>query len=112
MKNETTPSTREPLYEVVWPLGRSAADRPTRLSPPIVDLSGKTIGELWNHRGHSEVFFPIIRETLQERFPGIKFVHYDTFGDIHGSNEAEVIAALPENLRKYGVEAVIAGVGV
>ncbi len=112
MKHQTTGPGHEPVYEVVWPLGRAAAGPPMRLSPPISDLSGKTIGELWSHRGDSDAFFPIIRESLQQRFPDIKFVHYDTFGDTHGANEAEVIADLPKLLRQYGVDAVISGVGV
>ncbi|MDO8673265.1 MAG: hypothetical protein Q7O66_17805 [Dehalococcoidia bacterium] len=112
MKNDSTYAAREPVYEVVWPLGRSAAGPPMRLSPPILDLSGKTIGELWSHRGDSDAFFPIIRESLRQRFPDIKFVHYDTFGDTHGANEAEVIAGLPGLLRQYAVDAVISGVGV
>ncbi len=41
------PTLSEPVYEVVWPLGRSAYD--TRApNARIADLSGKTVGELWD----------------------------------------------------------------
>ncbi|MBI4628260.1 MAG: hypothetical protein HY729_06090 [Candidatus Rokubacteria bacterium] len=44
----TTTANREPLYEVVWPLGPAAA--PTAaLASRTPDLRGRTIGELWDY---------------------------------------------------------------
>ena len=100
----------EHRYEVVWPLGKSAyqAVPPTRR---ISDLSDKTVCELWDWLFRGNELFPIVRESLAKRYPGINFVDYTVFGNIHGQGEAEVIAALPDLLREHGCDAVISAVG-
>lgn len=110
MKDRANQSGREPTYEVVWPLGRLAVERVT-LSPPVTDLSGKTVAELWDMRFRGNEMFPVIREQLQARYPGIKFVDYSVFGDTHGPKEAEVVAAIPGLLREHGCDVVISAVG-
>ncbi|MBI2908488.1 MAG: hypothetical protein HYX92_12660 [Chloroflexi bacterium] len=100
----------EPTYEVVWPLGRSAYET-LPLASRKDDLSGKTVCELWEWLFRGDEIFPIVRELLSQRYPGIKFVDYTAFGDTHGAKEKAVIAALPEMLRKQGCQAVISGVG-
>jgi len=74
-------------------------------------LAGKTIGELSHGGFRDQEIRPIVEETLARQFPGIKFIDHTVFGNIHGRDEAEVVAALPENLRKHGVDAVISGIG-
>lgn len=111
MRKETTRSAREPSYQVVWPLGRSSVSLSIEPGPPISNLGGKTIGEVWNSAFKGNQMFAIIRERLRQRFPDVKFVDFDVFGDIHGPDEAEVIAALPGLLRQHGCDAVITGVG-
>ena len=100
----------EAKYKVVWPLGKSAYEiaSPAYHDP---DLKGKTICELWDFAFRGDEIFPAIREALLERYPGIKFVDYATFGNIHGTKEAEVIAALPGRIREHGCEGVISGIG-
>ena len=110
MRSETTPG-REPLYQVVWPLGRAVVSSPVKLSPPVSDLRGKTVAEVWDYGFKGDQVFAIIRERLRQRFPGVKFVDYGTFGNIHGPHEREVIANLPGLLRQHGVDAVISGIG-
>ncbi|MFC1534467.1 hypothetical protein ACFL7M_14000 [Thermodesulfobacteriota bacterium] len=100
----------EPGYEVVWPLGKSAYQMVTP-GPRLSDLKGKTICELSDMGFKAEEVFPIIREILRDRYPGIKFVDYNNFGNTHGSHEAEVIASLPDKLSKQGCDAVISAVG-
>jgi hypothetical protein len=100
----------EPLYEVVWPLGRSTIGvKP--LAPRVKSLSGITIGGLWNQLFKGDVLLSEIVRLLQKRFPGIELVDHASFGDIHGRHEAAVVADLPEKLRKYGCGAVISAVG-
>jgi len=100
----------EPAYEVVWPLGRSHWD--TRApNERVADLRGKTICEIWDHVFRGERIFPIIRAMLQKLYPGIKFIEYDKFGDTHGPNQKQVLAALPGLLEQYDCDAVISGVG-
>jgi hypothetical protein len=101
----------EPIYEVTWPLGRSTV-KEIKAKPRISDLSKATIGHL-SHYGFRHLDMkPIIEETMEERYPGIKFVGPDEFGDIHGPlHGKETLPALPGNLKKYQVDAVITGVG-
>lgn len=110
MVSETNKATAGPIYEVVWPLGKMAAARPT-LNPPVSDLSGKTVCELWDKLFKGDEMFLLIREKLRERYPGIKFIDYTVFGNTHGPKEAEVVVALPDLLRKHGCDVVISGVG-
>lgn len=102
--------SREPLYEVVWPLGKSHWDtRP--LNPALPDLNGKTVAEIWDRVFRGEEIFPAIRAALKKRFPDVRFIEYDQFGDTHGVNQKQVLAELPELLRSRKVDAVISGVG-
>ena len=100
----------EPVYEVVWPLGKSTF-RKRPLAARIPDLNGMTVGTLWNQLFKGDVLFSEIKKLLQKRFSGIKFVDPSLFGDIHGKDEASVVAALSENLRKHGCDAVLSAVG-
>ncbi len=110
MAEHTKHSGEVPVYEVVWPLGRTVSEVVTP-SSPVSDLRGKTVGELWDWLFRGDEMFLLIREKLRERYPGIKFVDYAVFGNTHGRKEAEVTAALPDLLRKHGCELVLSGVG-
>ncbi|MBI4247555.1 MAG: hypothetical protein HY614_10265 [Candidatus Rokubacteria bacterium] len=105
----TTPG-REPVYDVVWPLAPSAA-APAALAARSRDLAGKTVGELWDYLFKGEEIFPLIRKALAGRYPGIRFVEYETLGTIHGRDEAELAATLPGLLRTHGCDAVISAIG-
>ncbi len=102
----------EPLYEVVWPLGRCVSP-PVTLAPSLRDLNGKTVCEFWGWVYRGDQIFPIINEELRKRYPGIKIVDYQKTGDSHGNNimERDYVARLPEMFSEYGADAVIAGVG-
>lgn len=100
----------EPKYEVVWPLGRTVFET-LPLARRDDDLSGKTVCELWEWLFRGEEIFPLLREELAKRYPGIKFVEYSVFGDTHGSRERELMTVLPDLLRRHGCDAVISGVG-
>ena len=100
----------ESEYKVVWPLGKSAY-KTVSLKSRIVDLRGKTICELSHSAFRDQEVRPLLREALSKRYPGIKFVEYSDFGNIHGPKEDDVIATLPTKLREYGCDAVISGIG-
>ncbi len=100
----------EAIYDVVWPLGKSHWDK-RDLNPGIGDLNGRTIGEVWDRVFRGEEIFPAIRAALKRRYPRVRFVEYDTFGDTHGVNQRQVLADLPARLREHGVDAVVSGVG-
>jgi hypothetical protein len=101
---------QETGYSIVWPLGKSLA-QPVKLAPRISDLSNKVICEISDYGFRSEEIFPLLREQLSKRYPGIKFVEYTNFGNTHGPQETEVIATLAEKLHQYNCDAVISGVG-
>jgi hypothetical protein len=104
------PNISEAVYEVVWPLGKSIYD--TRDSTARVgDLDNKVVGELWDGLFRGEEIFPMVRERLKARFPGIRFVTYDVFGNIHGPQQRELLAHVPELLAKHGVDVVISAIG-
>lgn len=103
-------SMAEAIFEVVWPLGRSVYE-PVHLSHRLPDFQGKTVCELWDWVFRGDEIFPILRELLSRRYPGMEFVGCETFGNIHGPKEREVVAALPELLRRHKCDVVISGVG-
>jgi len=98
------------MYEIVWPLGGSAATQ-VSFAPRVVDLAGKTVGELWDELFRGELIFPFLRDHLRRLYPGIRFVGYEAFGSTHGRGEAELMASLPTLLRERGCDAVISAVG-
>lgn len=97
-------------YEVVWPLGKAISETVIP-APRIENLEKITVCELSDFGFRAEEIFPLIRASLSERYPGIKFIEYSNFGNIHGPREAEIIAGLAEKLHQYGCGAVISGVG-
>ncbi|MBC2665848.1 hypothetical protein H7F51_09955 [Novosphingobium flavum] len=101
----------EPKYQVVWPLARSAVTQ-VEAKPRIADLSGITVGHLSHGGFRDHEIRPIVEEVLAERYPGIRFVGPAEFGNIHGPRGGhEELAALPGNMKKYGIDAVITGIG-
>ena len=100
----------EPVYEVVWPLGRLTAP-PIELAARPTDLREMTVAELSDYGFRAEAIFPILRELLSKHYPGIRFVEYTEFGNTHGPDEVRIIAGLTDKLKALGCDAVISGVG-
>jgi hypothetical protein len=101
----------EPVYEVLWPLGRSTVTE-IEAKPRVSDLSKATIGHLSHYGFRHDEMRPVIEDVLRERFPGITFVGPDEFGNIHGPRHGrDTLPVLPDKLREHGVDAVITGVG-
>ena len=96
------------VHHVVWPRGNKTVE-PTELAPRLDTLAHKTVGELWDDLFRGDEVFPILREELARRYPGVRFVRYEEFGSTHGADEHRVIAELPDRLREFGVDAVISG---
>jgi hypothetical protein len=104
------PPSHEPAYDVVWPLGKPAyATRAP--NERVADLSNKVVAEMWDYLFRGEEIFPILREELTARYPGIQFVSYGTFGNLHGPNQRELVAQAPALLKQYKVDAVISAIG-
>ena len=96
------------MERVLWPRGqRTVTARP--VAPRLDTLAGKTVAQLWDDLFRGDEIFPLLESALAQRFPGVKFVGYRTFGSTHGAEEHGVLASLPARLREHGVDAVISG---
>lgn len=96
--------------EVVWPRAKKVVESSV-FAGRYGSLEGKTIGELWDRIFRGDELFPLIETELEKRYPGIKFVNHEVFGNTHGSKEAQTIAALPQKLKENECDAVISGMG-
>lgn len=97
-------------FEVVWPRGQRI-DSGARLAKRLETLEGKVVAELWDWIFKGDILFDVWEQELAKRYPGIKFISWKEFGEIHGANEKEVLASLPEKFKQFGVDAAIVGVG-
>jgi hypothetical protein len=97
-------------YDVVWPRGKRV-DVGGKLAKRLKSLEGKVVAELWDWIFKGDVIFDVFEKELAKKYPGIKFVSWREFGEIHGANEKAVLEALPTKLKEFGVDAVICGVG-
>src|SRR4029077_19263467 len=102
-----TRSDGREIYRVVWPRGAGTV-RAGDVEPRLSTLEGKTIGQLWDDLFRGDEIFPILEEELGRRFPGVRFVRYDTFGSTHGRDEQRVLAELPARLKDPEAEGVAA----
>jgi hypothetical protein len=105
-----THTTQQGEFAVLWPLARKV-ELPGSTARALTDLSGKTICEIWDYLFRGELIFPTIRELLRARYPGIKFVEYPAFGNIHGPKRRDIVSGLADKLRALGCDAVICGIG-
>lgn len=103
-------SPSDPTYAVVWPRSPLGV-RPARLAPRLDSLDGRRIGLLWDYMFRGEELFPVLARELTARYPGVEFVGYDVFGNVHGPDEAQVVGEIPSVIAARGVDAVVAGVG-
>ena len=95
-------------YEVFWPRAERQQKR-RALAPRLESLEGKTVAQLWDFLFRGDEIFDTLEEALKARYPGVKFVSWREFGNTHGREERQVVAALPERLKALGVDAVISG---
>jgi hypothetical protein len=100
----------EPQYSVLWPLGKRSI-KTQQAAAGVPDLSGKVVCELWDYIFRGDVMYAVIRERLTALYPGIKFIGYKEFGNIHGPKQREIIAGLADKLRELKCDAVISGIG-
>jgi hypothetical protein len=100
----------EPEFEVLSPLSRKAV-KASAAAPRLPDLNGKTVCELWDVIFRGETIFPLVREQIRARFPDVKFVTYEQFGNFHGAHGDRILQELPQRLREHGADAVIVGIG-
>jgi hypothetical protein len=100
----------EQRYSVVTPVGQKPRDDVTLAARPET-LDGKRVAEVWDYMFYGDSAFPLLRDELRQRYPDVEIVEYSHFGNIHGPDENEVVAALPDELRRRHIDAVVLGIG-
>jgi hypothetical protein len=96
------------LYEVVWPRAeRMTGVKP--LAPRLATLEGAKVAQLWDYLFRGDEVFEHLEEGLKARYPGIQFVSWKEFGNVHGQDEAQILADLPGRFKELGIDAVICG---
>ena len=77
----------------------------------VADVEGVRRGiEADGHEDRPDVL-PFRQDGLLDRGEGVQIVGYEEFGNTHGADEKQRIAALPEFLRDRRIDAVISGMG-
>ena len=103
------------MYEVMSPLGQTVVEE--KWAPKHFDtLNGKTVCEIWNGVFRGEVIFPIIREMLKKRYPGVNIIPYPELPTTHiniqsVAESAKRLEAVGDALREKGCDAVISSQG-
>ena len=97
-------------YKVVWPRSHQVKTG-ARLAKRLDSLEGKTVAQLWDWVFKGDKMYDVWERELTKRYPGIKFISWREFGEIHGANEHQVLKELPDKLKAFEVDAVICGVG-
>jgi len=111
-----TPTTEsmtpwEPSFGVVWPLSPVHRAEQTDAVPRLGQLSGKRIGLIWDYLFHGDRIFEVLREHVHAHFEDVTFVGPEIFGNIHGPDEDEIIAALPNVVDRERLDSIVAAVG-
>ena len=106
----TTTSENAGYFACVWPRSPRQTGIKT-LAPRPASLANKRIAFLWDFLFRGNEIFALLEEGLKARYPGIEFVGWKEFGNTHGSNEREVLAALPDKLKALRIDAVVSGMG-
>ena len=97
-------------HSVFWPRSpRQVELKP--LAQRLATLNGKTVAQLWDYLFHGDEVFDLLEVELKKRFPEVRFVSWRVFGNTHGSDEHEVLAALPRRFEELKVDAAISGMG-
>ena len=106
MKDAMETMNNEGSFEVVWPRSPRQVKH-KKLARRLPTLEGKVVAQLWDYLFRGDEVFETLEQGLRERFPDVRFIGWREFGNTHGSDEREVMAALPERLKSLGVDAVI-----
>jgi hypothetical protein len=97
-------------YPVYWP--GSAARRSSKpLARRLQTLAGAKVALLWGYLFRGDEVYRVLQQALEQRYPGIQFVHWSEFGSIHGNDERQVVAGLAAKLKALGADAVLSGMG-
>lgn len=100
----------EARYDVVWPRSPRGVQQ-RRRADRLDSLAGKRVAFLWDYVFRGDELFRVLGDQLRRRFDGVEIVDYAEFGNLHGADEKARLAALPDELRRRHVDAVVSGMG-
>ncbi len=98
-----TPET----WDVVWPLGKTRVEGIERTRR----AEARTVGFVWDYLMRGDEMWEVLKPELAAHDPALELVDWDAFGNIHGHDEAAVLAALPDRLAAAELDSVIVGTG-
>ena len=85
------------------------------VSGALGDLSGKTIGEVYNNHFKGELMFRTYRRLFEERYPGIRIIPYDEFPIVYVGGDAASQKRIAKEIaaiaKEKGCHAIITGNG-
>ena len=82
---------------------------PCRLPPGRSGYAGE---KLWNYAFRGDETFPLIEAQIREKYPDVRFVSFERFGNFHDPSEEEkMMAELPDKLKRFHCDAVLVGNG-
>jgi hypothetical protein len=86
-----------------------------RVSRPLENLAGKTIGEVYNNHFKGELMFRTYRRLLEKKYPGIKIIPYDQFPIVYVGGDAasqkRIAREIAAIAKEKGCHAIITGNG-
>ena len=105
----------EKVMKVISPVGEAVVEEKIGASS-LKSLSGKKVCEVWNGSFEGQRSFPIIREMLKKRFPGVNVIPYTEFPlfpvtSLSPEKKKERLEALRVALSEQKCDAVITGNG-
>ena len=85
------------------------------VSRPLDDLSGKTIGEVYNNHFKGELMFSTYRRLLKQKYPGIRIIPFDEFPIVYVGGDAASQKRIAKEIaaiaKEKGCHAIITGNG-
>lgn len=100
--------------EVISPVGGPVVGK-TNIAPRLKTLEGKTVCETWNGDFKGDFMFPVYRELLKERYPGVKIIPYTEFpsSPLSGTPafQREIAKQIATMAKERGCDALISGNG-
>ncbi len=100
--------THDGYYEALWPRADMQQQGRT-LARRLDTLEGKTIAFLWDYIFRGDEIFAVLERELPKRYKGLRVLSWKEFGNIHGSDEREMVAKLGERMKSLGVDAAVCG---
>ena len=102
------------MEKVISPIGGETVQKKA-IAPRPDTLNGKTICETWNEDFKGDIMFPIYRELLKERYPGVKIIPYTEFpaSPLEGTpaDQRRIAKEIAVLAKKKGCDALISGNG-